>query len=302
MNPPAESILASVCCDQQKWSRAANRLKKGLELARAGLLWCVILAPALAVVGTLCDQSVFNMLAAALLATAGSLRTLFLKRDRTEAWIRCRSVSEGIKTELYTYLVRAGKYRIDAGREVVLSSEVGSITGKVEDLLKHVRDSDCDDLSEPSPLDVDGYISNRVTDQIDRYYRPTAERLLTQMGRFQTAEVVLSFGAAILTAVAAIGGPNQLGLLTGVLAAAIAAIAAHIEGARFQRQAISYRVVANRLTLLRNQWTATHASRSPTADEVDELVANCEGAISIENQGWMASWDDSGPVAKSAGS
>ena len=210
-----------------------------------------------------------------------------MKRDRTEAWIRCRSVSEGIKTELYTYLVRAGKYRIDPGRDLLLNAEVDRITGKAKDLLKYVRDSDCDDLTEPSTLDIDGYISNRVSDQIDRYYRPTAERLLSQMRRFRTAEIVLSFGAAILTAVAAsMDGPTQhLGLLTGVLAAAIAAIAAHIEGARFERQAISYRMVANRLTSLLNEWTATHQSRSPSADEVDELVANCEAAISIENQG-----------------
>jgi hypothetical protein len=75
----------------------------------------------------------------------------------------------------------------------------------------------------------------------------------------------------------------DLGAWIAVVTTISATVAAHVGATRYEYQLIEYIRTAEELSQLRHDATATI---SPA--ELDQLVAQCERIISIQNEGWMA--------------
>jgi hypothetical protein len=144
-----------------------------------------------------------------------------------------RSVSEGLKSEVHLWLVRAGVYADDpAGR--ALEHRADEITGGATDLPQYRSSS----ASKPRPLpDVRSaatYFQHRVEDQIDNYYSPRAVKLQRRLRTFRRLQSALAVLAAILGGVAAATGAD-LGAWIAVMTTIGTALAVHVAAQRNRR-------------------------------------------------------------------
>jgi SMODS and SLOG-associating 2TM effector domain 1/Protein of unknown function (DUF4231) len=282
------SALDSAWQAQQRWSATATSLKRDLTLWRTAALGLSIAG---AVIETLAAQltdhpiaTPLKYLGAVLLALGPIISAAKLGRDRIRAWIRARSASEGLKTEVFYYLTRIPPYG-DALRDKQLVEHTSAITSRVSDLALHSSLIQVSSDEPPPIAEASSYIEHRVNRQIEGYYRQQARTLARRVSRLRGLEFVLGLVAAALGAIAAINKSN-IAAWAAVVTTVSTAITAHIAAARYEYLVISYETTARRLESLRDGWNAT-----PVADRrMEDLVRQCEEAISIENQGWMAEW------------
>jgi hypothetical protein len=132
--------------------------------------------------------------------------------------------------------------------------------------------------------DVDSYLTHRVDDQIDSYYRPRASRYEQRVRRLRAAGDALSVVAVVLGALAAAFDVTELAAWVPVVTTTGAAVVAHIAASRYDHQIIEFLRTARQLESLRDSRTANGMTDPAFVDA-------CEAAISVENQGWMARWD-----------
>jgi hypothetical protein len=100
---------------QRIWSQSANRLKRRIDQGRLAAL---LLGIATAVLAVAADQVGGLSMAAGRALSAGAaitagVATLLRRRAGTgqiRDWTRARSASEGLKTEIYSYLGGGGAY------------------------------------------------------------------------------------------------------------------------------------------------------------------------------------------------
>ncbi|MGH8522194.1 MAG: SLATT domain-containing protein [Gammaproteobacteria bacterium] len=78
-----------------------------------------------------------------------------------------------------------------------------------------------------------------------------------------------------------------------VLTTMAGALGAHIEAARFDQLAIGYRATARASRRFAANGTTGCLERPFSQAQKDHFVSRCEGAISVENQAWMAEWSGS---------
>jgi SMODS and SLOG-associating 2TM effector domain 1/Protein of unknown function (DUF4231) len=286
----ARGAVEAAWADQRIWSETANRLKRQIDRARTTAL---LLAIATAVLATtaiqLTDVSapVWRVLTAAAAVTAG-VATLMQRRagtDQIRAWTRARSVSEGLKAEIYSAL-GGGSHYDGPSRDQVLITRTREITDLVQDDLKrHTLGITTDGKPLPAVHDVDSYIAMRVNGQIDDYYTPNAATYEERVRRLRTLGDLLGIAAVILAALGAAFELDGLALWIPVVTTVAASLTAHITAARYDHLVIEFLRTAERLTRLRDDYQRT---RSQT---VGAFIDACEDAISVENQAWMARWD-----------
>ena len=84
-------------------------------------------------------------------------------------------------------------------------------------------------------------------------------------------------------AVAASFGVSGLAGWVPVVTTVATSLLAHISASRYDHQIVEYLCTAQRLLHLRD---FRIADQMPDGEFIDA----CEAAISVENQGWMASW------------
>jgi uncharacterized protein DUF4231 len=169
--------LISAWAQQRIWSQAANRLKRRIDQARLAAL---LLGIATAVLAVAAGQAgglsglAGRVLSACAAITAG-VATLVQRRastGQTRDWTRARSASEGLKTEIYSYLAGGTAYTSPANRDQRLGAEAHSITEAVADLQRQTLGIKNDAKPIPPVRDTGSYISGRVDDQISNYYTP----------------------------------------------------------------------------------------------------------------------------------
>jgi hypothetical protein len=285
---PPSPQLARVWKQQRIWSQAANHLRKSIDRARFASLLLAIATAAFAVaadqVGGLSDGA-GQALGAAAAITAG-LATLIQRRIGTDTirnWIRARSASEGLTTEVYSYLGRGTAY---AGPDCDqhLGTEARRIVDAVEDLQLHTMGIEPDDKPVPQIHDTASYINERVNDQIHNFYRQKAPVFERRARRLRNLGDLLGLIAVALAALAAALKIDGLAAWVPVVTTIGTALAAHTAAARYDHLVIEYLRTAQRLEHIRDQHLDT------PADAVDFIDA-CEAAISVENQAWMARWN-----------
>jgi hypothetical protein len=162
---------------QSVWSRTANKLKAGpsrLWQVRLGLT-VVAAALALAASQVKAVSAVASVALAAAAAVAMAAVGLLRGRQGVEQvrrWTRARSVSEALKTEVFSFLAQAGSYG-GADRDHKLEAEVQRLEQEAGDLQRYTDGVQPADRDLPAVHDVDSYLEVRVRQsQLAGYYEP----------------------------------------------------------------------------------------------------------------------------------
>lgn len=274
---------------QRIWSQTANRLKRRIDQARLAALLLGIATAVLAVaahqVGGL-SALAGQALSAAAAVTAG-VATLVQRRVSTgqiRDWTRARSASEGLKTEIYSYLGGGAAYT-GSDRDQQLGANTSGIVDAVADLQRHTLGIEPDTKPIPLVHDADSYIALRVNDQIHNYYEKKAVVYERRVRRLRIAGTLLGVTAVVLAAVAAAFKVDSLNAWVPVVTTIGTSVAAYIAAARYDHMVVEFLRTAQRLDGL-----CRDRSDKPDGDPAAFIDA-CEAAISVENQGWMARWD-----------
>lgn len=283
-----DKVLVTLWQRQSVWSSAADRVKRDIGRART---WALCLAVAGAVLSTGSAQVgrwsataawVLGLLAAVALGlapVAGRPATAAAVRD----WTRIRSVSEALKTEIYTYLAGVGPYRGDDPRRTLLDRGERIVAGQ-PDLLRYTAGIAPGKRPPPAVHDVGSFIEVRLNGQINRYYRPRAAAYRRKLSRLRGAEVGLAAFAAVLAALTGFFPHAALSVWVAVVTTVGASVAAHAAAQRYEYQQVEFARTADQLEELRARYEL-----DPHDDATDdEFVAKCERVISIQNDGWMA--------------
>lgn len=276
--------------DQRRWSNAANALKRGIVFWRSTALG---LAIASAVLATLATQvglktglgQALSVAAAVVLAGLPVIRTTRLGKERIAAWTRARSVSEGLKEEIYLYLTGSPPYN-GAGHDVTLGRKSLAITEDARDIDGHTIGRQDDDKPLPDVSGIDAYLSHRVWPQV-RWYSAGAAKQQRRLGQFRAVEFALAMLGAVLGAVAAATKINAVGAWVAVVTTVAAAVTAHIAASRYEHLVITYLSTARQLRARATEWGV---STDRSSDAAARLVRECEDVISRENESWMAAW------------
>jgi len=300
-DPAAPSAtLAATWREQNRWSRAADRAKRSYLRWSGGVVAMSIAAAAAATLASQLPWPPFQRAAsfasAVLMATVALVGRTKTSPERLREWLRARSASEGLKTEAYLFVMRCGPYREDEPH-LKLSDRVAVIADATRDLTTVAADIlPAESRPPPDPMSLDTYLQQRVRSQINEYYRKKAAQEARRVSAYRSAE----FGLAILGVVLGVwSGTGEhsapIAPWAAVVTTAIAAVAAHLAAGRHEYQVTTYTATALQLERLSARFQDRHRDRPATPQEIDELVTECEAAISVENQGWMTQWEK--PVA-----
>jgi hypothetical protein len=288
---PDLAVAEWVWRQQSIWSQTATRLKRRITRWRTLTLGLTITSAVLATLGTQVASldsvpgKVLTWLAAVAVGTI-PLAVARSGRQAAQAWTRARSVSEALKSELYSMLAGTGPYR-GADRTQVLQSRAAGILADADDLAHHALTAPPAVRDLPAVRDIDSYCDQRVRPQIEGYYRPRARRLQRRLRLIQAAEMTLAVLVAALSAAAASLGFSGAAIWVPVGTTVAAALTAHAAAARYEYLLIEYSRTAAQLERLRSQ-RRPQADADAQARADDAFVTACEQVISIQNQGWMA--------------
>jgi hypothetical protein len=283
------------------WSRTAGRLKKSIVRWRSVVLILTVGAAALqTVAATIPAVAAGDALALTLsgvstvaLAVAPFLTLHFLRPEATGKWLRTRSVSEGIKSEVYSYLAQSDPY-VGPDGLTHLIEKVKKIQSWATDLDFEVARTGKVQKPLPAISTADDYLKQRVLQQLEEYYLPQAKTNADRAHYFQMAAIALAGIAAVLSALATSKMLPQIPTLAAWVSVATtfaSALLAHASASRYDFQASTFYATARQLKDLEIAWRAApSAVPSPTWSA---LVKACEEAISAENRGWMAKLDES---------
>jgi hypothetical protein len=281
--------LAWAWAQQRIWSQAANRLKQRFDQARLVALLLGIATAVLAVtaqqVGGL-SKPAGQALSAAAAITAG-LATLIARRVSTgqiKDWTRTRSASEGLKTEIYSYLGGGTGYT-GPDCDQYLGTRTSGIVEAVSDLRRHTMGIEADSKPLPAVHDTGSYVDLRVSDQIRNYYDSKAAIYEGRVRRLRAAGDLLGVTAVVLAGVAAAFGVGALAAWVPVVTTIGTSVAVYIAAARYDHLVIEFLRTSQRLEHLCREFR-DNPGQDPAA-----FIDACEAAISVENQAWMARWD-----------
>ena len=283
------SQLTWAWAQQRIWTQAASRLKQRIDRARLAALLLGIATAVLAVAAQQAggvSKPAGQALAAAAAITAG-LATIIprgVSTGQIRAWTRARSASEGLKTEIYSYLGGGTSYT-GHDRDQRLGASTGGIVEAAGDLLRHTLGIEPDGKQIPAVHDTGSYIDLRVNDQIHGYYDTKAAVYDRRARRLRAAGDLLGATAVVLAALAAAFGAGALAAWVPVVTTIATSVAAYIAAARYDHQVIEFLRTSQRLQRLCREF------RDNPAQDPAAFIDACEAAISVENQAWMARWD-----------
>lgn len=283
--------------EQARWSRIAGILKAHLGRWRRVILSALVAAAVLAAAAenlTSSDsaQNVLGLAAAFVVVAAPFVRAIRLSKGSLQNWTRARSASEALKQAMFEYATATGAYRDPPTRDEVLDGEVDEIVSRVADIASAVGEVEVPDRDPPADLTMRQYLTERVASQVETFYRPEAAAMQRRERIFRGLEWALAAAAVTAVVVAAFAGWGGALPWIGVVTTVSGALLSHREAERYEYLSLSYTVTANRLDGLRAEWTAALDAGPLTSAQEDALVAECEAAISVENQAWMATWTD----------
>jgi hypothetical protein len=272
---------------QRVWSLTAGSLKDRIDQGRKLALWLGIAAAGLAVLavqfGAESIAGRWLALAAGLLAAMVPFSQLRIGTEQIRVWTRARSVSEGLKTEIYTYLAHGSEYHGE-NADQRLGDETRDMVVGVGDLLRYAAGFSPDDRQVPDVYDIDSYIDERVNKQI-RWYHSKAvgyERLARQLRGIGNALAAL---AAAFGVVSGVFGDTRLVAWVPFLTTVGTSLVAYIAASRYDHMIVEYLRTEQRLEHLRD-------TRVGDMTSDDSFIDACEAAISTENQAWMSRWND----------
>ncbi|MFD6663705.1 DUF4231 domain-containing protein [Micromonospora chalcea] len=272
------SSLEDAWAQQSVWSQAATKLKKRLQTGRQAAIGLAIGGALLsATAATIGLESalgkIFAFSGAVFVGLAGIAGNAAGPRAMRD-WTRARSVSEALKSIVYTSL--AGYPPAD------LNKVVESITADTVDLQHHRAGIESKQRPLPSVRDLKSYLENRVVAQISGYYRINARSLSLKLERFRMLSIGLAITGLVLGAAAGTWEVDRLAMWVPVVTTIGAGVTAHVAAERYSYMLLEYSRTADELERIRDR-------RGRFASMNDEdLVQHAEAVISIQNEGWMA--------------
>jgi uncharacterized membrane protein YphA (DoxX/SURF4 family) len=285
--PPAavagDDVLDHAWRTQRVWSTAANDCKRRIDRARDAAL---VLAVVGAVLGVLATQLESLELTPVLAIVAGSAVGMvpLVRRSASQKavtdWTRARSVSEGIKSEVYAYLGGGSAYA-GPDRSRLLLDRTREIVASAGDLVSVTAGLEPDDRPVPDIQGINDYIEHRLRDQTDAYYRPKAKLYARRLARMQRIQAILGGVAVVLGVAVATGQLAVVGAWVAVVSTVSATVAAHAGAARYDHQVLEFQRTVTQLEHLLAGWRLEGMGPA-------ELIDACEEVISVENQAWMA--------------
>lgn len=284
-----QSVVQGLWDCQSVWSQTADHAKRTIGRARATAL---TLGAAAAVAGTAAAQllphyeeagSALAFLAAAAVGLV-PLASRSTGPQQLRDWTRLRSLSEELKSEIYTYLARVAPYR-DEDAPQILRDRAERLLTHVSDLAAGTHAFRPRQRPLPAVTDVGSYLELRVTGQVERYYRPRAVHMRRRSTQVRRLELMLAGTAAVLGAVSGAFRADWAATWVATITTVSAALIAHAAASRYAYQEVEFCRTAAELERLGNRHTG---DPNPATD--DALVMQCEQVIAIQNEGWMAKW------------
>jgi hypothetical protein len=292
-----EEIVRTLWSRHAQWSSVGARLKTHVVFWRAAVLVLsavgAVLQTAAASLAPSTIASAAALGGAVALATVPFIAVKLLGAERVRGWLRARSVSEGLKSEVFRFQAGAAPY--DGEDRAVKLVEAGrNLEVWVEALAVDLAGVDEGPSSPPARLDSEEYVKLRVSDQIDGYYRPRARWNASRARLFRALELTTAFLAASIGALMAAlqlgaGAGGRGGEWVAVITTIGGALAAHSAANRYVEQARIFFATARRLQDVRDDWIAR--GRPTASGPWSEFVNACEEAISVENRAWMSKLD-----------
>ncbi len=281
---------AEVWAQQSIWSQAANQLRAGIGRARAIALGLTIAGAVLSTLAT--EATSLSTVAGKVLAVAAGAAVALAPIARSqlapasvEGWTRARSVSEGLKSDLYIYLAGGSPYQGE-GRDAQLTARTGQVLTDAADLIRYTTGLRPVDRPLPAVHDAGSYLKVRLVPQWE-WYTTRANGLKTKLAWVKWVQFGLSLLAAILGALAAAMAATAPAAWIAVATTVSVAVTAHAAGSRYEYQLVEYLRTAFQLGQLRKSWTAGYGTMTS-----DTFVRECEQVISVQNEAWMAKWTD----------
>ncbi|MFD7281617.1 DUF4231 domain-containing protein [Streptomyces sp. NPDC059862] len=274
------------------WSQAAGQLKEQVVRARVTALALGVTAAAL---GTAASQTVtWNEAVGRTLAFAAAVAAgcapLMGQRGgpgRVSDWTRLRAVSEALKAELYMYLAGVGAYRGNESGSDLLRERARRFVADGGDLLRHTTGITAVERPVPEVRDVESYVEHRLRQQLEGYYRPRAAYMHRKVRLHERIEFALGALGAVMAAVAATWGVEQIAAWVAVAASIGVAVTAHALAQRYAYQQLEFTRTGEELERLLERWSA---EPEPAPEAADRFVAECEHVISVQNEAWMIRW------------
>ncbi|MGD9159284.1 MAG: DUF4231 domain-containing protein [Desulfobacteraceae bacterium] len=258
-----------------------------------------ILGVAGAVFGVLCQQSIqfelnkilwqhlptlLGMISAFILGVATYFGKELVNPEQERQWIRSRSIAEALKSESYLFVTGVKPYDKD-DRSDRLLKETKKLLESVNGLTHESLSEEGKSVGLPSDkITTKDYIEQRVNDQIDHFYRKKSREYIIEIGNFKKIGLILGI---IAIALGALGSTGWTAGWVAVISTLSASITAYVYASRYQYLIVSYQATANRLEFLRTHWLSS-GKTDTDKDDRDKFILDCEDAISIENNAWMA--------------
>jgi len=303
---PANEAEKEIWNHHVAWSELANKLKRDRARARKAVLFFTILGGAFQTASGLPKSTEVQMTLGVAgflaLALVPVIAKVALKPEQTRMWLRARSISEGIKSEFYTYRAAADPYHEAATALKTLLTKTQSIREWGKDFAHLLAGISIKSEEPPAPLGPDDYVTHRINEQINNFYMPKAQLNARYAQRFRVIEIILTTATALLSAFATwvTTNPSASSLITSPLGPWVAVlttiggtIAAFVAEGRYDFQATTYYATAANLKDLVQKWDVVDGKPQPPSPEWSAFVKSSEETISAENRGWMAKLDDS---------
>ena len=274
---------------QRMWSIAASQLKADLRRWRRVTLGLNVAAAVLATLGVLTGlSSTGGKVLTFLAALAIGVTTLTRPRHSPNIvrdWTRLRSVSEGIKSEVYLRLMQVPPYqRADADAE--LRKTVTKIEEDADTLELRLNGIQVEPRTLPELADLDAYVAERIDDQINSYYLKRAGELDMTLRRVRIALSGLALAGIVLAAAGGTWEVEEIAMWVPVISTAAAALTAYAAAERYDFLRVEYARTAGGLRRLRDD-----RADMPAPD----FVKRAEELISVENQAWMVKLGEDAP-------
>jgi hypothetical protein len=303
-----DGIFATVCRQQRQWSQVADGLKVRITRARVLVLSCSAVGAALQTLSAMYAEAPDVKQGLAVLGTIALglvpiLSAAGLRPRNVRLWLRSRSVSEGLKSELFRFRAGVAPY---VGTEL---ERTATLQAKGREIQRWLPELSADEIAnvdvqrEPvpsGPFTSADYLKERVENQIAGYYARTARENARRMRIFRGLELAFAIAAFVLGTIASAtpASTSLLGSWVAVLTTVGGSLMAHAASSKYDHQARSYYATKQQLQDLLAGWNERRAEPF-SQDAWATFVLACEECISAENRGWMAKLD---PEEQSGGS
>ena len=277
-------MLQDVWDKQSRWSQAADELKRQVTKARAMLLGFAIVGAVLSTLGAVLGlDTVAGKVCAFVAAAAAGLAAIaagFAGRQGLEPWTRARSVSEAIKSEVYTYLPRAGDYA-KGNADARLLDRIKGFEDDAAELAATAQRQKPVERQPPVVANAAAYGLVRAKQQKDDYYLKNVKKLDHRIRSARRAEVALGIVGALLAAAAGTWEIDELAVWVPVVTTITAAIATHVAAERWTFLQLEYSRTALQIERLISALNGGQITP-------DRFILDCEEVISTQNSAWMA--------------